>query len=90
MKHQKTKRRGAEAMYTPIVRFETKSELDNYLKKRTKSGDIALLTKVIKVKKLIIIVNNQIIGLRLIIKCLRLNQLIIFKIIIFLMIKKNQ
>jgi hypothetical protein len=27
-----TKRRGAEAMYTPIVTFETKSELDNYLK----------------------------------------------------------
>ena len=38
MKHQKTKRRGAEAMYTPIVRFETKSELDNYLKENKEWG----------------------------------------------------
>jgi len=35
---KKTKRRGAEAMYTPIVTFETKSELDNYLKESKEWG----------------------------------------------------
>ena len=33
-----TKRRGAEAMYTPIVKFETKSELDNYLIREQRLG----------------------------------------------------
>ena len=55
MKHQKTKRRGAEAMYTPIVRFETKSELDDYLKENKEWGYSFTITKIIMVKKLIII-----------------------------------
>ena len=35
---KKSKRRDVESMYTPIVTFETKSELDNYLKESKEWG----------------------------------------------------